>query len=731
LQSQAGSLSHTAETLNALEEHSAVAGFDTRLPRSGIVSGRLHDRALPTTMSSDPAQARGNPLLARPGLPKFSAIRARDVEPAVRATLDAQRRALRDAESASSPTTAWLQQLELIHEAIHRVWSPVSHLNAVASSPELRDAYNRCLGLVTEFDSELGQSEALYNHFVHLEPQAKPGGAQAQLVRLALRDLRLAGVALSGEAKQQFRSISQTLAQRQAAFEQNLLDATDAFELHVEQPDEVAGLPRVTVGRAREAAAARGIEGWLLSLDPPTYTAVMSHAKHEPLRKQFHEAWVTRASDRGPNAGRWDNAPLIEEILALRHESARLLGYASYAELSLATKMAASVPEVLAFLDDLAARSHPMALEELEMLSTYAGRSLAPWDLAFYGERLKKERFHLSEEELRPYFPLQRVLEGLFWLTEKLFGLRITEQEFRDKWHPDVRYYRLSLADGREAGGLFTDMFTRPNKRGGAWMDGCLNRAALEGLHQLPVAHLVCNFNPPLGSEPSLLTHRDVVTLFHEFGHALHHLLTEVDYPSIAGINGVPWDAVELPSQFFENYAWLPGVLRRISAHVDSGEPLPEEQIKRMNASRTFLSGLAMVRQLEFALFDFRLHCEGVPASGARVLEVLSDVRRRVAVLQAPAYDRFPSSFAHIFGGGYAAGYYSYKWAEVLAADAFSAFEETDSLDSDTADRFRRCILAVGGSRDALQAFVDFRGRAPKLDPLLRQCGITRETPGP
>ncbi|HEY8521494.1 MAG TPA: M3 family metallopeptidase [Gammaproteobacteria bacterium] len=667
----------------------------------------------------------GNPLLAATDLPAFDAIRPEHVEPAVRRTLDEQRAALARAERVAEPSLDWLAALERIHDAVHRVWSPVAHLNAVVSSPELRAAFNAALPLVTEFGTELAQNERLYRCFLRLEetlPEDRP--VERELVRQAIRDFRLGGVALEGEARARFRAVMQELAARQASFEQNLMDATDAFRHHETDRGALAGLPEVVLERAAAAAREQNLEGFLLTLDPPTYQAVMAHAESEALRAKYYEAWVTRASDRGPHAGRWDNGPLIEDILRLRHEAATLLGFASYAELSLATKMATSPAEVIGFLRDLARRSRPQAERELADLEAYAGRRLEPWDVAFYSERLRRERFAISEEELRPYFPLERVLAGLFELAERLFGLRLTEAPAPNPWHPSVRYYVLRDARGTEVGSFYADLFARANKRGGAWMDGATSRARLPGLERRPVAHLVCNFSPPVGDTPSLLTHSDVVTLFHEFGHALHHLLTEVDYPSLAGINGVAWDAVELPSQFLENYTWLPEVLRRIARHHRTDEPLPDAKIETLNRSRTFLSGLAMVRQLEFALFDFRLHHEYDPARGGRVLPLLDEVRREVAVVPAAEYNRFPNTFAHVFGGGYAAGYYSYKWAEVLAADAFAAFEEAGAFDRATAERFRKSVLAVGGSRKALDAFVAFRGREPRLEPLLKRSGI-------
>ncbi|HEX5418785.1 MAG TPA: M3 family metallopeptidase, partial [Gammaproteobacteria bacterium] len=632
-------------------------------------------------------------------------------------------------EAVSTPDIEWLQALERVHDDLHRVWSPVSHLNSVASSPALREVFNRCLPLITEFNSELGQNEALFRQFERMR-EALPAGriVETELVSQTLRDFRLAGVALPPADKERFRNVKQALAAREAQFEQNLMDASDAFEHHETRAEALAGLPEVVFERAREAAAKKGLEGWLLPLDMPTYLAVMSNARSAELRELFYEAWVTRASDQGPLAGRWDNGPLMVEILALRHEAARLLGFDHFAELSLATKMAESPETVLAFLGDLAQRGRPLADRDLAELEACACRKLDAWDVAYFSEQLRRRRFALDQEELRPYFPLPKVLEGLFSLAERLFGLVLTARPAAGLWHPSVRFYDIERRRGGHVGGLFVDLFARPNKRGGAWMDGCFDRARLPGRRQDPVAHLVCNFNPPSGGKPSLLTHGEVVTLFHEFGHTLHHLLTQVDYPSLAGINGVAWDAVELPSQFFENYAWLPEVLRTISAHIETGEQLPEDKIAVLNRSRKFLAGLSMLRQLEFALFDFRLHSEPEPASLERTYRILEEVRREVAVIAPPGYNRFPHGFAHVFGGGYAAGYYSYKWAEVLAADAFAAFEESGPFDAATARRFEQAVLAVGGSRPALDAFVAFRGRAPELGPLLAQAGIPAES---
>jgi oligopeptidase A len=676
--------------------------------------------AVAQTTESNP-----NPLLASRLLPAYSAVKPEHIEPAVHEVLAEQRRALVAAERVTSPDIEWLKRLERIGTELDRVWGPVGHLNSVVSTPPLREAFNRCLPLVTEFYTELGQNETLYRHFSALEASVdatKP--VERQLIANALRDFRLGGVTLTGPPKQRFREVMQELAARQAKFEQNVMDATDVFEHRETDRAALAGLPQFVVDRAAALAAERGFAGWCLRLDPPTYQTIMAHAESAALREKYYRAWNTRASDQGPHAGQWDNGPLIDEILALRHEAARLVGFKTFAEFSLATKMADSPKRVIEFLRDLARRSRAGARAELELLTEYAGRKLESWDVSFYAERFRQEKLGLAEEELRPYFALPRVLEGLFTLCGKLFDITVAEAPPPDTWHDSVRYYELKRRDGALIGSFFTDLFARPNKRGGAWMGGAVSRARLNGHAQAPVAYLVCNFNAPAGGRPSLLTHSEVVTLFHEFGHALHHLLTEVDYPSLAGVNGVAWDAVELPSQFLENFAWQPELLTDIGRHYQTGAPLPLDKIETLERSRTFLSGLAMVRQLELALFDFRLHEEYTPERGSRVQETLAEVRSEVAVVQPPPFNRFAHSFGHVFGGGYAAGYYSYKWAEVLAADAFAAFEEAGVFDRATAERFRRSVLATGGSRKALDAFIEFRGRAPELDALLKQSGI-------
>jgi oligopeptidase A len=668
-----------------------------------------------------------NPLLTDSPLPHFSAIEAGHVEPAIRQLLDGNRREL-DAllDGGAEGWDGLVAPIERMHHRLARAWSPVGHLNGVMNSDELRTAYNACLPLLTAYHTELAQNERLCAAYQRVADRdgARLDPAQRKLIENALRDFRLAGVSLPADRKQRFGQVMERLATVQAKFDENVLDATSAWSKGVNDETEIAGLPPTTVQRARQAAEAAGRAGWLLSLDAPNYQAVMTHAENEPLRREFYEAWVTRASDQGPHAGRWDNTPLMAEILALRHEAANLVGFASFAEYSLATKMAHEPGEVLQFLRELARVSRPAAQREFDELERFAGRPLQSWDVAFYSERMKHERLDVSEEALRPYFPLPRVLAGLFTVVARLYGVRIVARPGVEVYHPDARYFDILDRDGTPRGGFFLDLYARPKKRGGAWMDECVGRIHMSDSSALPVAYLVCNFTPPVGDQPSLLTHHDVLTLFHEFGHGLHHMLTRVDYPSVAGINGVPWDAVELPSQFMENFAWREEVLPLISAHVGTGEPLPAEMLTKLQGTRTFQAGMQTVRQLEFALFDFRLHAEYSPDAPPRLAETLEEVRREVAVVRPPSFNRFPHSFQHSCSGGYAAGYYSYKWAEVLSADAFGAFEERGVFDPATARRFLRSILERGGSRDAMEAFVEFRGRKPEIEPLLRQMGL-------
>jgi oligopeptidase A len=666
-------------------------------------------------------------LLDLDSLPAFDRIEAQHARPALEHVLASNRARLAELIAQPQPTFASLVvPVEELSHRLSRVWSPIGHLNAVANSPDMRQAYNECVPLLTAYSSELGQNaelQAAYARVLETEGHSLDE-AQRKVVENALRDFRLAGVDLAPDQKARYREVVQRLAQLATKFSENVLDAARAYSRSVTNGAELAGLPPNAIDRAAADARAANQPGWLFKLDQPTYMTIMASSENEQLRREIYEAWVTRASEAGPSGGRYDNNPIIAEILPLRHELAQLLGFNNYADYALATRMAKSSKQVLAFLDDLARRCLPAGREEFSALEEFAGRKLNAWDMAFYGERLQEQRFKVSQEALRPYFPLPKVLNGLFVLVERLYGISVRERPGVAVWHPSVRYYDLSDQDGNLVAGFFLDPYSRTEKRSGAWMDECVIAKSLPSGTALPVAQLVCNFTAPVGAAPSLLTHDEVTTLFHEFGHGLHHMLTRVAYPSIAGINGVAWDAVELPSQFMENFVWRAEVLPLISSHVDTGESLPVDILQRLLGTRTFNSALDTLRQIELATFDFELHANFDPAAGPRVAETLAGVRRRVAVVPAADFNRMPSSFAHIFAGGYAAGYYSYKWAEVLAADAFEAFEEAGVFDSSTAQRFRDSILARGGSIDAMDAFVRFRGRPPDVRPLLKQTGI-------
>ncbi len=678
-----------------------------------------------------------NPLLENYEFPPFSRIRPEHVEPAVESIIQDNLDQIEKLLARGGPYTwnSLIRPLEDMDDRLDKAWSPVRHLNAVVNTEELRRAYNACLPKLSDYATDLGQNQALYRAHQSIADSAefaRLDRAQQKIIRDALRDFRLAGVALPAEQKARFKAIEQRLSKLSSRFEENVLDATNAWTKSITDESQLQGLPETARAVARQAARARGLEGWLLTLEFPCYAAVMTFADDRALRREMYEAYVTRASDQGPHAGRWDNSEVMEEILKLRHEKARLLGYANFAELSLATKMAESPQKVLAFLQELAHRSKPVAEWDLAELQQYAADHhgidrLQAWDLMYYSEKLRQHKFQLSQEEIKQYFPATRVVPGLFQVVERLYGLQIRELEGVDVWHPEVRCYEIRDAGGTLRGRFYLDLYARPRKRGGAWMDECVARRRLQGQVQVPVAFLTCNFTPPAGDDPALLTHDEVLTLFHEFGHGLHHLLTQVDYAGVAGIRGVEWDAVELPSQFMENFCWHRETLDLISGHYRSGEPLPDELFQKMLAAKNFQAGMLMVRQLEFALFDFRIHLEYDPEKGGRIYQILDQVRDQVAVFRPPAFNRFAHSFSHIFGGGYAAGYYSYKWAEVLSADAFSRFEEEGIFDPAVGRAFLEHILEVGGSRPALESFIAFRGREPRIDALLRHSGIVDE----
>jgi len=665
------------------------------------------------------------------GLPPFSHIVPEQVEPAVDHALAACRARIEALTGSTEPPTweSFVEPLEEVDDRLNRIWSPVSHLNAVMNSDELRAVYNACQPKLSEYGTEVGQNRALFEGFRAVSSQEHLDASQRKLLENALRDFHLSGVDLPEEKKARYKEINQELAELTSKYDENLLDATNAWSKCIKDESALAGLPDSALALARQTAEERNEEGWVLTLNFPSYLPVMTYADDRELRREVYQASCTRASDQGPHAGEWDNTQVMDRILALRHELASLLDFGSYAERSLATKMARSADDVMSFLNDLAERSVTRARDELEELAQFARDQhgldgLEAWDLAYYSEKLRAHRHRITQEELRPYFPLPRVLKGMFTVVERLFDIRIQAVDDVETWHPNVQFFEIRDDVGALRGQFYLDPFARQKKRGGAWMDVCTSRFHTSRCDQIPVAYLVSNFTPPVGDKPSLLTHDEVRTLFHELGHGLHHMLTKVDYPAVAGINGVPWDAVELPSQFLENWCWEREPLELISGHVESGEPIPEELYKRMRAAKNFQSAMQMVRQLEFALFDFRLHLEYDPERGGRVYEILDEVRAQVAVMKPPAFNRFAHGFSHIFSGGYAAGYYSYKWAEVLSADAFSLFEEQGLFDRGGGRAFRENILEQGGCFDSVDRYVGFRGREPTINALLRHSGI-------
>jgi oligopeptidase A len=681
-----------------------------------------------------PADDQANPLLDLSGLPRFSQIRPEHVVPAVDAVLAEARETVERLLQQTGPYT-WdnlVQPLEELGQRLGRTWSPAGHLHSVADSEPLREAYNACLPRLTAWYTELGHNEGLhraYRAIAEGPEYPRLGAAQRKVVDNALRDFHLSGVDLPPDKKARFKAITEELSLLASRFQQHLLDATHAWTKHVTDPATLDGLPESARALAWQAAESEALEGWVFTLELPSYMPVMSYAADRELRREMYEAYVTRASDQGPHAGRWDNSQLMEDILRLRHEMAGLLGFANYAEYSLARKMARGTDEVLQFLRDLARRSKPMAQSEFAEVTRFAWEQdglehLEPWDVAYYSERLRQRRYDFSQEDLRPYFAVPNVLEGLFQVASRLYEVRVRERSGMDLWHPQASFYEIVGDDGEPRGQFYLDLYARPHKRGGAWMDECVVRMRTARGLELPVAYLTCNFTPPVADDPSLLTHQEVTTLFHEFGHSLHHMLTRVDVPSVSGINGVAWDAVELPSQFLENWCWEREALDLFARHYRTGTALPDELFRKMRSARNFQSGMQMVRQLEFALFDFRLHLEYEPVAGSRLQQILDEVREEVAVIKPPAFNRFAHGFSHIFAGGYAAGYYSYKWAEVLSSDAFAVFEETGVFHRESSMRFLETLLERGGSEDAMDLFVAFRGREPRIDALLRHSGI-------
>jgi len=676
-----------------------------------------------------------NPLLDFSRLPRFNDIRPEHIGPAVD-TLVAQGRATIERLAQLEPPATWERVVEPLddgNEKLARAWAQVSHLNAVVNTPELRDAYNAALPKVTQYFAEQGQDQRLHAAFKALRASPHYGTlppARRRHIENELRDFRLGGAELDPPRKARFLEVQEELAKLASRFQDNVLDATNDFALYVTEPAELSGIPEDVLATARAGAQKDGRDGWKLTLHMPCYLPVMQYADHQGLRERMYRGYTTRASEFGKPG--WDNGPIVARILELRAEAARLLEYGTYAEVSLASKMARSPHEVLAFLDDLAARARPFAERDMDEVRDFARRELglaevsAP-DVAYVSEKLRQSRYAFSDQEVKQYFQEDVVLGGLFGLVQTLYGIRVRGAE-APVYHPSVRFFELLDGLGNRVGQFYLDLYAREGKRGGAWMDDAINRRRRGSLVQTPVAFLTCNFSAPVGDRPALFTHSEVNTLFHEFGHGLHQLLTQVDELGVAGINGVEWDAVELPSQFMENFCWEWDVVAPMTRHVDTGERIPRALFDRMLAAKNFQSGMQFVRQLEFALFDMHLHYD-YDAARSTPMQLLDEVRKGVAVYAVPEFNRFPYQFSHIFAGGYAAGYYSYKWAEVLSADAYGAFEEGGVLNPQVGDRFRREVLAAGGSRPALESFVAFRGRAPRIDALLRHNGmaVTRD----
>lgn len=683
-----------------------------------------------------------NPLLAPVSeLVDYAAVKPAHIVPAVEELLGIARKAVdHAADPALAPTwEAVAEPLDTASERLWRAWSVAGHLNAVVNTPELREAYNAALPLVTEFSTWVGLHEGLYKQYQRLAAApdfASWSPVRRRIVEMALRDFRLSGVELQGADRERYAAISDREAQASQKFSENVLDSIDAWSLIVEDESRLAGVPADVVAAARAAAEEDGKAGWKLTLKMPCYLPVMQYAKDRSLREALYRGYGTVASEQGD--AKFDNSPLIEELLSLRAEESGLLGLGTFAALRLQTRMARDAQEVTVFLRDLAARAKPYAQRDLAELTAYATGelgldSLQPWDVAYASERLRESRYAYSEDEVKQYFTEPRVLAGLFDVIQTLFGVRLTETPV-SSWHGDVRGVRVESPDGALIGHLYLDLYARAGKQNGAWVDSERARRVVAGKVQTPIAYLTCNFSRPNGDRPAVLTHDDVITLFHETGHALHALLSEVDEPGAAAFASVEWDAIELPSQFMENFCWEWAVVQKLSAHVDTGEPLPRALYDRLVAARNYQSGMQTVRQIEFALFDMLMHDRSKGASISEVLALLQEVRKEVAVLFPPEWHRLPHAFSHLFAGGYGAGYYSYKWAEVLSADAYEAFEEAaakqagnalGTLDPETGARFRREVLAVGGSRPAAESFAAFRGRAPRIDALLRHSGMT------
>ncbi|MCT8558574.1 oligopeptidase A [Glaesserella parasuis] len=675
-----------------------------------------------------------NPLLNNTGLPKFSQIQPEHVVPAIEQLIQQCRDTIEQVSQIDTPTweNFYLPQA-ITGDKLSRAWSPVGHLNAVKNSPELREAYQACLPMLSEYSTWVGQHQGLYQGYVKLKNSSEFATyslAQKKAIENSLRDFELSGISLPADKQKRYGEISARLSELSSQFSNNVLDATMGWDIVIEDEADLKGLPESALEGAKLSAQSKEKSGYRFTLEFPSYLPVMTYCENRELRQKMYEAYNTRASDQGPNAGKWDNSAIMAETLELRLELAKLLGFESYADLSLATKMAENPTQVVDFLEGLANRSKEQGKKELAELKAFAKESygvneLQPWDIAFYSEKQKQALYAINDEELRPYFPEERVLSGLFELVKRIFGMRVEEQKAFDSYHENVRFFNIFDETDRLRGSFYLDLYARENKRGGAWMDDCINQKRLaDGSLQKPVAYLTCNFNKPIGDKPALFTHDEVTTLFHEFGHGIHHMLTEIDVGDVSGINGVPWDAVELPSQFLENWCWEEEALAFISGHYQTGEPLPKEKLTQLLKAKNFQAAMFVLRQLEFGLFDFRLHMSE-PKENI-VLDTLKAVKAQVAVVELPTFVRTPHSFSHIFAGGYAAGYYSYLWAEVLSADAFARFEEEGIFNREVGQSFLDNILIRGGSEEPMVLFERFRGRKPTLDALLRHKGIAR-----
>ena len=675
-----------------------------------------------------------NPLLNIADLPAFSKITPDFIQPAIEAILDDNRQQItRLIDNGEITWDGLIKPISLLEDRLSRAWSPVRHLNSVKSSDTLREAYNACLPLLSEYATEMSQNRALYQAYRTIANSPTYDDldtAQQKTIDDSLKHFRLGGVDLEGDDKQRYQQIQKDLSELQSNFDNNLLDATQSWQKLIVDEQQLKGLPEYAMAMLKQFAEQNNQPGYRVTLDMPCYIAVITYAQSRELRKEIYEAYTTRASDQGISDKKWDNADNMQQIVAKRQEKAKLLGFDSYAEYSLETKMAESVEQVLDFLYDLARRSKTAAIAEVAERQAYAESlgfegELQAWDYAYYSEKLKQHNYQIFEEDLKPYFADDNVIDGLFEIVKTLYGVDIKSVENTvDVWDKSVRFYQINNAADETIGQFYLDLYARENKRGGAWMDECINRYHIDGKTQIPVAYLTCNLTPPVGEEPALFTHDEVITLFHEFGHGLHHMLTKIDVPDVAGINGVEWDAVELPSQFMENFCWQKQALELFARHYQTGETLPEALFDKMVAAKNYQSALQMLRQLEFALFDIKLHQQANLTSASQIQHILDQVRAEISVVKTPHNNRFQNGFSHIFAGGYAAGYYSYKWAEVLSADVFSVFEEMGVLNAAIGQKFLHCILEQGGSRPAMESFRCFRGREPNIDALLRHSGI-------